>query len=122
MAEHQAPNGQRRATRNVVIAGSIFGFVLAIVVLVATLWLMPHGSLTRNASDQPSAPAASDRTVGQSAPTGGDNTGTSGDATRLGSGPAGSGRGSPAGSSGNVTGSTPAESGPRNDAPGTGTR
>src|SRR5262245_31965575 len=111
----------RRVTRNVMLGGALFGFVLAFTVLFMALWLFPHASSTRNASDQPSV-STSDRTVGQSAPTGGNNSGTSGNAAQQGSGPPGSATGSPQGSSGNVTGSSPSASGTRNDAPGTATR
>jgi hypothetical protein len=109
---------QRATARSIVLWGGAFGVVLLIVAAVAAFFLVPQKT---NISDQPSVPAT-ERTVGQSPATGGDNTGTSGNADRLGSGPAGSGRGSPTGSSSSVTGSTPSQSGTRGDAPGSATR
>jgi hypothetical protein len=118
MTQDPGVRDQRATARSIVRWGGAFGVVLLIVAAVAAFFLVPQKT---NISDQPSVPAT-ERTVGQSPATGGDNTGTSGNADRLGSGPAGSGRGSPTGSSSSVTGSTPSQSGTRGDAPGSATR
>jgi hypothetical protein len=118
MTQDPGVRDQRATARSIVRWGGAFGVVLLIVAAAAAFFLVPQKT---NISDQPSVPAT-ERTVGQSPATGGDNTGTSGNADRLGSGPAGSGRGSPTGSSSSVTGSTPSQSGTRGDAPGSATR
>lgn len=66
MADDPDLRQQRRASRDILGWGLTFGILLAIVVVLAALWLAPMAGHQSNISDQTRPPAAPPSTTGSS--------------------------------------------------------